>query len=256
MTYSDDIHAWRQAREADLLQDIGWLTLAGLHWLDAGENPLPIPNVDGTITLDGESITLQTNSPVMIDGEAVQSAVLSGDNFNPTYVSVDDITFIIIERGGQYAVRLWDKNHPNRVNFKGRHWYDVQPSYRVEGTFAPHPSPRVLNIENTVGQMIPMQTPGTVTFELFGQQLMLEAFAKPQDGIWVIFKDMTSGDTTYGSGRFMDVLLLDDQRVILDFNTAYNPPCVFTPYATCPIPPKENHLPARIEAGEVTLKHV
>jgi uncharacterized protein (DUF1684 family) len=263
MEYKDDILAWREAQEADLRQDIGWLTLAGLHWLKEGENslgsdpsldvvmPAGVPPLLGTVTLSGASVSLKTGVPVHVDGKAASSAVLSFDEYKPTRVELGSVMFIVIERGGQYAVRVWDKDNPARAGFKGRHWYEVREDYRVTAALVPHPEPVSVPIDNTVGQNIPMTSPGKAVFALDGQQLALDLFVKGQGGIWVIFKDKTNGSTSYGAGRYMDVEEVDAGHVLLDFNKAYSPPCSFTSFATCPIPPRQNHLPLKVEAGEM-----
>jgi uncharacterized protein len=263
MAYKDEILAWREAQEAELKKDIGWLTLAGLHWLKEGENSLGSdPGLDvvlpaasparlGTIALSGASVTLRTEVPVKVEDAQVRSAILSFDEYKPTRVELGSLTFIVIERAGQYAVRIWDKANPARSGFQGRHWYDVQDSYRLTAGLVPHASPVSVPIDNTVGQNIPMTSPGKAVFELLGQQLALDLFVKGQGGIWVIFKDKTNGSDTYGAGRYMDVEELDAGHVLLDFNKAYSPPCSFTSFATCPLPPKQNHLPLKVEAGEL-----
>jgi len=263
MTYKDDILAWREAQEAELMKDIGWLTLAGLHWLKEGANslgsdptldvvlPAGAPSRLGVVMLEKATVSLNTDSLVNVDGSPARSAVLSFDEYNPSRVELGGITFIVIERGGQYAVRVWDKANPARSGFQGRHWYEVREEYRVTAELVPHPEPVSVPIDNTVGQNIPMISPGKAVFTLDGQQLALDLFVKGQGGIWVIFKDKTNGSTSYGAGRYMDVEEVDAGHVLLDFNKAYSPPCSFTSFATCPIPPRQNHLPLKVEAGEL-----
>ena len=262
MAYKDEILAWREAQEAELKKDIGWLTLAGLHWLKDGVNGLGSdPALDvvlpegaparlGTLELRGASVSLRTDVPVQVDGSPASSAALSFDEYKPTRVEFGELTFIVIERGGQYAVRVWDKANPARAGFQGRRWFDVRDDCRVTAELAPHAAPVSVPIDNTVGQNIPMTSPGKAVFDLMGQRLALDLFVKGQGGLWVIFKDKTNGSVTYGAGRYMDVDDLGDGHVLLDFNKAYSPPCSFTSFATCPIPPRQNHLPIRVEAGE------
>jgi uncharacterized protein (DUF1684 family) len=263
MAYKDDILAWREAQEAELKKDIGWLTLAGLHWLKEGENrvgsdpsldvvlPAGVPSRLGTLTLSGASLSLKTEVPVKVDGTAASSAVLSFDEYKPTRVELGTVMFIVIERGGQYAVRVWDKDNPARAGFQGRHWFEVRDDHRVIAGLVAHPAPVSVPIDNTVGQNIPMTSPAKAVFELLGQQLALDLFVKGQGGLWVIFKDKTNGTSSYGAGRYMDVEELDEGHVVLDFNKAYSPPCSFTSFATCPIPPRQNHLQVKVEAGEM-----
>jgi hypothetical protein len=265
-----DLLKWRNELEARLRADDGWLTLAGLHWLHEGENSvggdlgcdvaLPAANVPprlGVIAFrDGvATLHLATNAPVTVDGEPLpvqSSALLHPDSAEggPSVVTVGTVSFFVIKREAQYGIRVRDLNAPARQTFTGRRWYAIDPAYRLTAQFTAHPTPRQITIINSVGISVPMNNPGWIDFTLNRQALRLEAFDTDKGSLWFIFKDATNGETTYGAGRFLVAALHEDGTVALDFNRAYSPPCAFTPYATCPLPPRENMLTVRVEAGE------
>jgi len=265
--YIAEINQWQQTMDDRLRKEDGWLTLIGLHWLHEGINtigsnptsdiPLPAdkaPAYLGTITLTDGQATLQVAADVavMVDGNRTSTALLRDDTAvgGPSQVSISSLTFFVIQRGDDYAVRVRDANNPARLAFTGRKWFPIDPQYRVNAIFVPYPAPHTLQIVNFVGQTVPMNSPGQVEFVLHGQRLSLEAFSAADNQLWFVFKDVTSGSSTYGAGRFLYAPLSADNTVSLDFNKAYHPPCAFTPYATCPLPPKGNVLPVPIRAGE------
>ena len=266
-TYEKDIEAWRKEREERLRREDGWLTLAGLYWLQEGENSietdpasniaLPIGGARDSVGIidfhDGKAVLRVTgNEPVLVDDAPTKTAVLRDDaaEAGPSLVKIGAITFFVIKRGDQYGVRVRDANSPERQSFTGRKWFDINVDYRLRAKFVPHDPVRNISVVNTVGLLTPMDNPGYVEFSLHGQELRLEAFSEDDGELWFIFKDATSGKSTYSAGRYLIARLADDDSVDLDFNKTYNPPCVFTKYATCPLPPKENVLPIAIEAGE------
>jgi hypothetical protein len=263
--YINSLIEWRQRLDDALRRDDGWLTLVGLFWLHEGDNrvgsdpacevALPAGSVApfvGTLRLQNGAVTLTAELPVIVDDEPVTTATLRADSHadGPSLVRLETVSFFVIDREGQIGVRVRDVNHPARVAFTGRPWYDIDARWRVTGRFTRHDPPRQLTIINSVGMAVPMNNPGTVTFELDGQPLRLEAFERDADSLWFIFKDATNSKTTYGAGRFMVSAVNADGSVDVDFNRAYSPPCAFTPYATCPLPPRENVLLVMIEAGE------
>jgi uncharacterized protein len=270
--YESQITEWRSTLDANLRREDGWLSLVGLFWLREGEQKIgtgrrndiflpsgSAPESVGTITLKDGQVTFQAATDVQIDGVNAQEAVLKDDvetNYNPTRVSVGSITFHLIRRADQIAIRVRDRNNPRLKLFTGRRWYDINPAYRIKATFARHPAPREVLILNSAGIEVTMLNLGRVFFQMGDQSLYLDAFEYDENdpnSLWFLFKDRTNGSTTYGAGRFMTASILEDGTVDLDFNRAYSPPCAFTEYATCPLPTKDNVLPARIEAGERLL---
>jgi uncharacterized protein (DUF1684 family) len=264
--YETEINAWRATMDARLRRDDGWLTLAGLYWLHEGENtvgstptceillPETAPDHLGTIHFHDRQAALivTSDNPITVDGSPTRSAALrnDADEGGPSIVAVGNISFFVIKREDHYGIRVRDANSEARNTFTGRKWFPLQPEYHLTARFIAHPTARTLIVINSVGLPAPMENPGYVEFELDGQVLSLQAFAADEDQLWFVFKDASSGKTTYGTGRFLYGTLSQDGLVDLDFNRAYNPPCSFTVYATCPLPPRENILPVAIEAGE------
>jgi len=261
---------WRQKKEDDLRSDNGWLTLAGLFVLNTGQNKvgtrptddvaLPagsVPEELGVIDFDSGIATLHVTSkePVFVDGSPATPAILKddADKDGPTLVTINAITFFVIKRGDNYAIRVRDRNNPARLTFTGRQWFSEDPAYRVGAFYADYEVPRRVQIVTSTGLLTPMDIIGYVDFELDGVPLRLQAFSEDEGELWFIFKDQTSGTLTYGAGRFLKATLTENRVIDLNFNRAYSPPCAFTPYAICPIAPKENVLPVRIPAGEKAL---
>jgi len=260
--------AWRDGRVKRLTSQNGWLTLVGLHWLQPGDNvfgsdpacalPLPVgkaPNRAGVLVLSSGVVRIKPvpDAGVMLDGKPVDERVLGDDTAEKTDVlTLGDLSFFVIKRGDRFGVRVKDSQSPVRTNFKGLDYFPADPKWRLRGTFVPYDAPKKVAIPTVLGTTDTMVAPGLVTFTIDGKKLTLEPVVEdPKDpSLWFIFKDGTSAKETYGAGRFLYADMPKDGKVVVDFNQAYNPPCAFTPYATCPLPPKQNWLPIRVEAGE------
>jgi len=267
-TYIEHIENWQRHMESDLRAPDSWLALVGLEPLKTGDNtigsgadcdahlPSSVPDQIGVITVKDEVVTMKvTNDQVKIDGKPTvvgQSYVVNDhqkDGEMPL-VNVGSVTFFVIERDGDFFVRVRDANSPNRVNFKGRKWQPINPDYHVRATFTPHAAKQPVSVENSKGLVSILQNIGYVEFDLLGEKRRLEAFETTGNRLWLIFRDQTSGKTTYGAGRFLYAPIQSDGSVDLDFNKAYHPPCAFTEFAMCPFPPRENILPIPISVGE------
>jgi uncharacterized protein (DUF1684 family) len=170
-------------------------------------------------------------------------------------VEIGPLTLYVLERGGRYAIRLRDRNSELRRKFTGLQYFPISERYRVQARFVAEP--RKMRIANVLGMTEEMPSPGYAVFKLNGRELRLYPVLETPDAkeLFYIFSDQTTGKETYGGGRFFYSDMPKQGTVTLDFNKAYNPPCVFTPFATCPLPPKENRLPVRIEAGELKYGH-
>ena len=263
--YVERIERWRKHHAAQLAAEDGALTWAGLFWLKAGANTIGAdPSSDivlpagaapahvGHLVLQAGQTTLHVadGAPVFVNDARAQTMLMQHDmSGKPTYVVIADLTLFVLKRGEQYAVRLRDKNSEARRDFKGLQWYPAQETYRVAAAFVPYDKPKLIPILNIVGIVTDTPSPGYVVFTLHGQEVCLEPTSRP-NGLFFNFKDKTSGVSTYPPGRFLSVDMPRDGRVTLDFNQAYSPPCAFTPFATCPLPPRQNHLSLKIEAGE------
>ncbi|MCZ6696322.1 MAG: DUF1684 domain-containing protein [Acidobacteria bacterium] len=269
--YVREIEEWRHAREERLKADDGWLTVAGLFWLDEGvsrigsdpacEVRLPegsAPDLAGTLTRDGASITvrIEPGVPATIDGQPVTSHEMRPDSSgSPDVLELGDLTMYVIERGGRYGIRLKDRNSRMRREFTGLRWYPVRSSHRIEGRFVPYEQPKEIPIPTVLKTTESMTSPGYVVFTVGGTEVRFDPVLEGSDRLWFIFSDGTSGRDTYPSGRFLKSALPVDGRIVLDFNLAYNPPCAYTPFATCPLPPPQNRLDVPIEAGELDYGH-
>jgi uncharacterized protein (DUF1684 family) len=268
--YRAEIEQWRARREASLKSDEGWLTVAGLFWLKHGINTvgtdagndivLPAGSASGkvgTFDMHDGIISFQAAAGVnpTVDGNPSNAAALKPDSSGaPDVLALNALTMFVIERGGRYAIRLKDKNSEMRKTFTGLKFFPVKEEYRVRAKFVPYDPPKIIPVPNILGETEQTPSPGYVEFTLNGRQLRLDPVTEG-DTLFFIFKDLTSGKETYPPGRFLNTEMPTNGEVILDFNKAYNPPCAFTPYATCPLPPEQNKLSIAIEAGELRYGH-
>lgn len=268
--YRRDIASWRQKYESDLKKDNGWLTLAGLFWLKDGANtfgsgsgsdillPPSAPETAGIFRFHaGKTILIvKSGVEVTLNGKPVLAeAPLQADTSGrPDHVNLGALSMAVIQRGRRFGIRLWNNDGDSRRQFKGLQWFPVNESYRIIAQFTSYPKPKAIPILNVLGDIEPNLSPGFAVFDLGGQQCRLEPVLEDQQ-LFFIFKDATNGKETYPAGRFLYSDLPKDGKVVLDFNRAHNPPCAFTDYATCPLPPRQNHLAVRIEAGERNYKH-
>ena len=253
--FASEIAAWRADREASLKAEDGWLSLAGLFWLHEGDNPfgkdsaleiaLPDgPAHAGAFRLDHGKVS------VTMDGATRVVKPDSGD-----IVRVGRLRLLVIQRGDRYGIRLKDPESEARVHFKGIESFPANEQYRVVAKWIA--DAKKIPILNVLGQTEDSESPGYAEFQLHGREFTLRPILEEPGAteLFYIFKDETSGKETYPAGRFFYSAMPKDGHVILDFNKAYNPPCAFTPYATCPLPPPENRLAVRIEAGEKRYGH-
>lgn len=270
--YEKQIHDWQQQVETELRAPDSWLSLVGLEPLHEGENtigsaadcdahlPESVPAHIGVITVENKIASMKVTHPeIKIDGQAAvvgQTYTLNNNHHDGEMPLVNhgSVTFFVIERDGEFFVRVRDANNPVRLNFKGRKWFPVDPQYRVKATFMPHPAKQPVSVENSKGLVSILQNVGYVEFDLLGERRRLEAFETTGNRVWFIFRDQTSGKSTYGAGRFVYAPIQSDGSIDLDFNKAYHPPCAFTHFAMCPFPPRENNLPIPISAGEQSNK--
>ncbi|MGH2380848.1 MAG: DUF1684 domain-containing protein [Candidatus Limnocylindria bacterium] len=255
------VEAWRAQRYAALRRDTGWLTLAGLSWLKPGVNRVGSdpaadvvlpggPAAAGTIAVAGGET--RVSGEFRHEGEPTHELRLVNDQQGvPTLIELGSLRLCIIERSGRLAVRTWDLGSSARRDFDGIDHWPVDARWSFEGRFEPTPG-RTLPVPDVLGTRDEQPSPGDVTFDLDGVTHRLQALRGGDAGeLWLVFADETSRHETYGGGRFLYTGAPDRHAgVVVDFNRAYNPPCVFSPYATCPLPWPANRLPLRVEAGE------
>jgi uncharacterized protein (DUF1684 family) len=273
--HRQEVDAWHEERLERLRQPDGWLTLVGLFWLEEGENtfgsaegndlefPAPAPPRAGVFRLEGGTVTLipadstPEESVITVDGEPAGERELATDaSGEPTILALDSLRFYIVDREGQMGVRVRDHASPLLANFQGIERFPVDPAYRFEARFEPYEPPKPVEIPNVLGGTFKDSSPGAVVFEHEGETFRLDATGDPEKELFIVFGDSTNARETYGGGRFLYTEAPEDGRVVVDFNRAYNPPCAFTPYATCPLPPPQNKLKVALRAGEKTFgKH-
>jgi uncharacterized protein len=268
--YASETEKWRAERKARLKADDGWLTVAGLFWLTEGENTIGTSESDrirlppaapvrfGAIQLSRGKVRLLVEAGVdaLVNGKPAESAELRSDvdtNGQPDTVTWLDLSFFVIERGERHGIRLKDKNSKFRRNFKGLDWYPVKPEWRIVAQFVPYAQPRKIVFDSMTGDKQEEISPGYAVFKVNGREYRLEPTG-PKDNLFFVFRDKTAGKYTYPAARFLYSKVEADGKVVLDFNKAYNPPCAFTPYATCPLPTPGNRLPFAIPAGELKYK--
>lgn len=269
--YEEEVGRWRAEREASLKTDDGWLTVAGLFFLKPGSNTFGADSSNaivlpegpalaraGVIRFDEGRVTAEIFDGVAatLGGQPIRTAELrpAGNGRAADTVVLGDLTLFVHKSGDRTAIRLRDKNSEIRRSFRGCRWYPVKPEYRVEGRFIPYDAPRERRVPNILGDEEHYVSNGLVEFPLGTESLRLEAFESSGARgrrLFFVFRDGTSGQETYAAARFLYADAPVDGRVVLDFNRAYNPPCAFNPHTTCPLPPRQNVLATRIEAGEL-----
>ena len=268
-TYKEEIAQWDKERIKSLKAEDGWLNLAGLLWLKPGDNTfgssdkVAIRFPDGTVSayagvfrLDSGTVKLFLESGVnaTVNGKKIyrEAYVFHPDSTRVLEVRSGDLKWDIIRREDKYGIRLRHLKSPSVQNFKGIERYDVQESWKVRAVLKPAlVAGRGISITNVLGQTTTQASPGKLEFSIGGKQYSLDALDGGKDELFIIFGDETNGVETYPSGRYLYVKRPGEDGVVtLDFNKAYNPPCAFTPYATCPLPPRQNILPISITAGE------
>lgn len=266
-SHTDEIEQWRAQRLERLQAPQGWLSLVGLHWVEPGThsvgraegNDIVLatgPEKFGSLKLaDGKlHFTAAPDSGVSVDGAAPADTIelVPDSSGKPTVLTFDagQATLQAIERGGRYGLRVRDARAKTRSGFVGIENFPIEADWRVEARFEPHPAGKTIPIANVIGQLEPMANPGVLVFERDGRTHRLEAIDEGDGQLFLIFADRTSGKQTYGAGRFLYAAPAVDGKTVLDFNKAYNPPCAFNAYSTCPLPPPENRLDLAVTVGE------
>ena len=270
--YVKEINEWDAKRISRLKADDGWLNIAGRFWLKEGEstfgsaddNDLIVESVNfpkyaGTFLFVDSTVTFKAKDDVevLLNGKPVKEIKLIDDQKKDiTVLQIGSVKFNLIIRDTLYGIRFRDLNSELVKNFKGIERFPIDESWKLNATLEPYNPPKEIAVPNVLGQISKEQSPGAVVFEKNGGYYKIDAVDEGDGNLFLIFADHTSGVETYGGGRFMYVKKPDSTgTIVLDFNKAYNPPCVFTKYATCPMPPIQNYLKLRIEAGEKVYGH-
>jgi uncharacterized protein (DUF1684 family) len=266
--YAAEIAQWRSERVGRLTAPDGWLSIIGLHWLQVGDTSVGSaednrvrlsagPAYLGIVRLaaDGNVAFLAApGSLANVDGAAAgeHPLALTYGSGKPSLVAARNVSFFVIKRGEKIGLRVRDMESARRTGFVGIDYFEIDPAWRIEAQWVPFEQPRMIPITNALGQTSPTPAPGKAVFTRDGRtfELLPILDGGPNDPLFFIIADATSGVETYEASRFLYAAPPKDGKVILDFNRAQNPPCAFTPFATCPLPPQENRLPIRVTAGE------
>jgi hypothetical protein len=252
--YRETSEAWRAERERKLRAEDGWLAVAGLHWLREGEmrlgtaagNAIVLP--PGSAPAHAGTVSLREGRVTFRPPEGAPRELRPDSD---DAVALGRLRLSTIARGGRLGLRVRDPQSPRRRSFAGLRWYPVDEAYRVTARFVPAASPRTIGIPNVLGDIVEMPSPGHVEFSLHGRSLRLDPVLEGDaPDLFFIFRDATAGHETYPGGRFLYADPPQGGAVTLDFNRAYSPPCAFTDFATCPLPPRQNRLPVAVPAGE------
>jgi uncharacterized protein (DUF1684 family) len=265
---------WREQRRATLLKPDGWTSLVGLHWLEPGahfvgsaaDNGVRLsmgPAHMGLVTIKGGQATFVPDkaATLTLDGQPLTGPATLRTDVDPAGPGV--IGFdggkgqaTVILRNDRHALRVRHADAPGRLHFGGLDYWPAHPAWQVRATFIAHAPGTTMDVANVIGGMDAMSNPGVVQFERDGQTFRLEALDEGEGTLFLVFADRTSGHGSYGAGRFLDAPMPDAQgHVLVDFNQARNPPCAFSSFATCPLPPPENRLDLAITAGEKAYRH-
>jgi uncharacterized protein (DUF1684 family) len=258
------VEAWRQKHETDYRRT--YVTIAGLHALAQGANtagsarsndivlPDAVPARLGRFVLSGETVRFEPEpgADVRLGDKVVTSPVDLEDSRQPEpdELVIGRVRLVVHVSGDTRSIRVRDPEGPLAKGFQGFRWFPIDTRYRVIGRFVPDDEPQTFKVANTYGYVDEYTSEGIVEFELEGQTLRLRPFTTRPKRLYFVFRDASSGEETYETARFLYADLRDDGTTVLDFNMAYNPPCAFNPYTTCPIPLKENRLPVKVLAGE------
>ena len=259
-----ETEVWRAKHEADYRRE--WVTIAGLHFLEPGSQtagsapsndivlPASAPPVLGRFVLDDDVVRFepQPDATVSLDDDVVTAAIELADDgeAKADELVTGQIRLVIHRSGERKSLRVWDPAGELARGFLGFKWFPIQMDYRVTGRFIPDAAAREMHVLNTFGDLDTFKTEGVVEFTLHGRTLRLRPFTTRPKRLYFVFRDSSSGEETYEAARFLYSDLRDDGTTVLDFNQAYNPPCAFNPYTTCPIPLPENRLGVKVLAGE------
>jgi hypothetical protein len=268
--YEEKVLQWRAKKYDELVRENGWLALAGLFWLNEGRNlvgsnpmcevilPEHAPTFLGVVELKGKTVhlTVAEGVRVKVNGRLVEKAALkSSKEAHPSFITWGEtLRLVVHEHAGRYAIRIWDNERRERFSFPPLKWFPINRAYRISARYTRYKQPLVMEHTDTLGDTVEDRLDGYVTFRFASSTFKLDATEKADGALFIRFRDQTSGVETYPPSRYCYTEPVKNGRVMLDFNFAYNPPCAYTPYATCIFAPPQNTLPFRVEAGEMYRK--
>jgi uncharacterized protein len=264
--YETQVLEWRARKYDELVRENGWLALAGLSWLKEGRNligsnplcevnlPERAPTFLGIIEKKGRAIHFQAAQGVQaeVNGKLTGKTLLkSNRDANPSFITWKEIRLMVHEHADRFAVRIWDNKRGERFSCPPRQWFPISKVFRFNARYTPYPEPIISGQPDTFGDTVEDRMDGYVSFTFEGKKYKLDATETKDSTLFIKFKDLTSSKETYPPSRYHYTGPVQDGKVMLDFNFAYSPPCAFTPFATCIFAPPQNHLPFRVEAGEI-----
>ena len=252
--YRSGVERWYGERLARLRAPESWLSLVALHWLSPGVNEVALPGSPARFRVEAATDAVRAfGDALRHDGAPLPAyglPLVADADGDPTKLELGSLRIILIRRGERLALRAWDREAAARREFSGIDRFAVDPRWRFVARFEPTTG-RAIAVPDVLGEVAQEPSPGRVAFSVDAVECELDALEGGESGeLFLVFADATNGAETYAGGRFLYTDPPDGRGVVVDFNRAYNPPCVFSPYATCPLPPAENRLPLRIEAGE------
>ena len=270
-TYAESIRQWRKEYAQRRLSPDGWLAITGLFWLEQGENRMgsdpsnqvilpsgSAPAFAGIFSLRESEITLQAAEGVEMainDQLVTTTPIIITEDGSSEWVLLNELKISVIQRGSRYGVRVYDQNHPALKMPIDLRWYPVKEEFRIQARFVPLDQPYTISIVNVMGDFLEEPCTGYAEFTAQGETCRLYALPIEDSGrLWFLFQDATGSHTTYPGGRFLTSDGPQEGQIVLDFNKAYNPPCAYTDFATCPLPPAVNRLPIPVEAGEMKFR--
>ncbi len=264
--YENQILQWRARKYEERVGENGWLSLAGLFWLNPGRNlvgsnpmcevvlPEHAPTFLGIVEWKGKIARLQVAEGVraQINGKVAQRAVLRSDqDAKPSFITWNQICMVLHEYAGKYGMRIWDNQLRDRFTLPLLKWFPINRAFRFSAQYTRYPEPKLISQPDTLGGTVEDRMNGYVTFRFEGKTYRLDVTEEKDHRLFIKFRDLTSSKETYPPSRYYYTEPVKDGKVTLDFNYAYSPPCAFTEYATCIFAPQQNYLPFRVEAGEI-----
>ena len=265
-SYQHNILEWQAKKYDERVRENGWLSLAGLFWLKPGRNligsssvcevvlPERAPTFIGIAELKGDTVRLQVAEgvPVKINDRSIQKAILKSNKAEkPSFITWNDIRMVVHEYSGRYAIRVWDNKREQRFNFPALKWFPIDKKFQISARYTRYPTPKLSEQEDTLGGTVEDRLDGYITFKFDGIAYKLDATETDDHKLFIKFRDATNGKETYPPSRYLYTQPVNGNKVVLDFNYAYSPPCAFTEYATCLFASPQNTLPFRVEAGEI-----
>ena len=265
-TYENEVLEWRAKKYDSLVRENGWLALVGLHWLRDGRNligsnplceislPETAPTFLGIVEKKGKTVRFQATEgvPVKINGKPAGKTILkSTQDEHPSFITWSKLRMVLHEHGGRYAIRVWDNAREERFSLPPLKWFPINKALRFHARYTAYAEPKASGQPDVFGETVDDRLDGFLSFTYEGKKYKLDVTQVKDDKLFLKFKDLTSGRESYPPSRYLYTDPVVDGKVILDFNFAYSPPCAFTPYATCLFAPQQNHLPFRVEAGEI-----